>query len=544
MPFDYSLTISGLLSNSITWLVPNNLGTIANGSTSIFYVAAINSSGLTLNYRLSPGSTSSLPQGLTLLPSGNIIGRVSFNTFALDGGTTIFDYDTTTFDLTFTFTVNAFSSNGYVNVNNTFTITVVRLYNIPYNNLYIQCMPPQNDRALIGSLLENRTIFTPSLLYRADDPNFGLSSSVVYYHAYGLYAESIDTYVSALTLNHYWKNLTLGPIETAQALDPETGNVIYEVVYSKIIDDLVNSQGVSVDKEVALAYPINPDTMDEIVTVYPNSLENMRNQVIDVVGQESQMLPLWMLSKQANGTVLGFTPSWVIAYTVPGASGQIAYNIQSEFGVQLNLVDFEADRYELDNSLTVNWNAETQHWIPSPPESTTFDINYHYNLTLTSGGTGYAVGNQIKIFGNQLGGAYPINDCTINIDTVSNTGAIINAFYSGTGNILSFGNTYESILGTNITGTGTGATWTVTIVPGLDATVPDTSTWINNTNTGISWLNNSGEIALWKATGNVTATFDTQFDGGSITFNAPADQNTNTNEYNKYLMYPKRNILG
>lgn len=543
-PYSYTLTVSGILSNSVTWLTPSNLGTIANGSTSMFYVAAVNTSGLALTYRLLNGSNSTLPQGLTLNPSGNIVGRVSFNTFALDDGNTTFDHNTTTFDLTCTFTVNAVSANGYVNVTKTFTITVIRLYNTPYNNLYIQCMPPVNDRQLIGSLLQNRTIFTPSLLYRPDDFNFGLSTSVIYYHAYGLYADAIDTYIESLVINHYWKNLILGPIETAQAIDPDSGKVVYEVVYSQIIDNLVNNEGMSVDKAVPLAYPVYPYNQSETVTVYPNSLDNMRNQVIDVVGQESKMLPLWMLSKQTDGNILGFTPAWVIAYTVPGASKQIAYNIESEFGNQLNLVDFQADRYELDNTLTVNWNSNTQQWIPTPPESTTFDINYHYDVDLTSAGNGYAVGNQIKILGNHIGGATPINDCLITVNTVSNSGAIVSAFYSGTANILAYGNTYSLINGTNVTGTGTGAVWTVAPVPGKNGIIPALFTWINNTTTSVSWQNNDGQPVLWNNGQGGTTTFDTLFDGGSCVFNSPADEFTNTNEYNKYLLYPRRTILG
>jgi hypothetical protein len=102
----------------------------------------------------------------------------------------------------------------------------------------------------------------------------------------------------------------------------------------------------------------------------------MRDQVIDTIGQISNMLPRWMLSKQADGSVLGFTPAWIIAYTVPGQSGQIAYNIETQFGIdQLNLVDFEVDRYELDNLLTKNWNRVEQHWTPRPPTLTRFDFS-------------------------------------------------------------------------------------------------------------------------------------------------------------------------
>ena len=386
----YSLTIVGSLSTGVTWLTPSDLGSIINGSTSTLYVAAINTSGIPLQYQLESGSTSQLPQGLQLLPEGDIAGRVSFNTFALDGGSTTFDVRSrnlynpnsnpttgigteTTFDMVFTFTVNAYSINGVVSVFKTFTIRVIRAYNEPYDNLYIQAMPPENDRALLNSLLQNDDIFPTSLLYRPQDPNFGLSTQVKYWHCYGLTATTLDDYVNALKLNHYYKSLVLGNIETAQARDA-TGNVIYEVVYSRVVDNLINNNNVSVGKEVQLAYPINYNLETDVTTVYPNSLVDMRTQVIDSVGQISNVLPQWMLSKQANGSVLGFTPAWVIAYTKPGKSGQIKYNIETIFGNQLNLVDFDVDRYELDNLLTKNWNREEQQWIPTPPEATTFDV--------------------------------------------------------------------------------------------------------------------------------------------------------------------------
>ena len=387
----YSLNIVGSLSTGVTWLTPSDLGSIINGSTSTLYVAAVNTSGIPLQYQLESGSTSQLPQGLQLLPEGDIAGRVSFNTFALDGGTTTFDVRSrnlynpnsnpttgvgteTTFDMVFTFTVNAYSVNGVVSVFKTFYIRVVRAFNEPFDNLYIQAMPPQNDRALLNSLLQNDDIFPTSLLYRPQDPNFGLSTKVIYQHAYGLTSATLDTYVEALQLNHYYKSLVLGSIETAQALDAD-GNIIYEVVYSRVVDNLVNNSGESVGKEVQLAYPINYNLETDVTTVYPNSLVDMRTQVIDTVGQISNVLPRWMVSKQTDDRTLGFTPAWVIAYTKPGKSGQIKYNIETIFGNRLNLVDFDVDRYELDNLLTKNWNREQQQWIPTPPEACTFDVN-------------------------------------------------------------------------------------------------------------------------------------------------------------------------
>ena len=451
VPYNYSLTITGPVNADIIWLTPSDLGTIDNGDTSTLYVEAVNVSGLPLTYQLLSGSDSRLPQGLQLLTSGHIAGRVSFDTFTLDSGTTTFDATThtnttvipqpTTFDMVCTFTVNATSVNGLVNVDKTFSIRVIRRYNEPYDNLYIQAMPPQNDRDLIASLVQNKTIFPPDLIYRNDDPNFGVASRVIYDHAYGLTAATYDDYVASLDLNHYWKNLVLGEIKTAQALD-DLGNVLYEVVYSEVIDNLVNNSGESVGKSVNLPFALPGDTQ----IVYPNALVDMRTQVIDTVGQVSNVLPRWMLSKQADGRVLGFTPAWIIAYTKPGQSGQIAYNIKSTFGNQLNLIDFEVDRYELDNFLTKNWDRAGQHWVPQPPTLTTFDMSHAL------------------------------------------------------------------------------------------------AEWINNYDVITTWEDDYFTLATWT----YGTPPGTTFDGGSMQFTAPVDMysSNNTTEYDKYLVFPKRNILG
>jgi len=479
----FTMTITGAVGTDVVWITDSNLGTIDNGSISDLSVVAVNSGGHTLQYQLEPGSKSKLPQGLRLMPSGNITGTVSFNTFALDGGTTTFDKNIrtggvkqeTTFDSEFTFTVNAFSpassqtgyqiasftiineGTGYtgtptividpppttadsvqaaagpvsiiggkivnIDVGNaglgytsppnvtvvggggagarvvanmipatvvnlvssykTFTLQVVRAYNQPYQGLYIKAMPPENDRALISQLVQNQDIIPADYVYRADDANFGVASNVIYNHAFGLNAVSLAEYVAALNLNHYWKNLTLGAVEYAQARD-SSGTVIYEVVYSRVIDNLVNNTGQSVSKQVATAFPVQ--TPNGIVTtVYPNALVDMRNQVIDVVGQISPLLPLWMTSKQANGRVLGFTPAWVIAYVKPGYGAHVVYNIQQQFGNQLNLIEFKADRYEIDRRMTYAWDSSIDQWLPTPPAATTFDLTGSIPLTPTSG---------------------------------------------------------------------------------------------------------------------------------------------------------------
>lgn len=385
----FNLTVVGTVNAEIVWITPSFIGTIDNGSTSIFYVEAYNKGGKKLTYSLLSGAYNKLPQGLELESNGLIVGRVSFNTFALDGGTTTFDKQRTTrltidkettFDLEFTFTVQVVSSEASISSTKQFTIRINRAYNSPYQNLYIKAMPPLNDRALLSDILQDYRIFDPALIYRFNDPNFGLQQNVIYWHTYGLTASTIPEYYRALEKNHYLKTLTLGKIKTAQATD-NLGNVIYEVVYSEIVDNLVNNQGQSVSKSVTLPYPVNEGDSTEVTTVYPNSLINMRDQIIDTVGQISKKLPLWMTSKQRDGTQLGFVPCWVVAYVKPGQSDKIAYRFNQAFGVQFNKIDFTVDRYELDNTLTIHWNASTDKWEPTPDytyfdnNTTTFDHN-------------------------------------------------------------------------------------------------------------------------------------------------------------------------
>lgn len=468
--YPFTLTVTGAVDREVVWLTDGDLGIIENGDTSDLKIEAVNRGGVPLLYQLRSGAFNELPQGLTLLPSGEIAGRVTFNTFSVDLGATTFDasqsdvsrISPTTFDSTFRFVGNAFAEDpkqplfkvsyfkiinggtGFtsapslvfnnpegataiqatatvqvasgtiiaVTVTNagaeytapaTFTLTgvgsgavlevvmqstgvrriisadrdfiisVARTYSKPYQNLYIVAMPPQNDRALLAELLNNPETFVPEYIFRPDDPNFGVTQQVIYLHAVGLAPEILNTYVQSLNLNHYWKNLVLGEIETAQAVDA-AGNVIYEIVYSRVIDNLVNNQGASVGKIVTLPYSISDpaDSSTLINSVYPNSLVNMRDQVIDVVGQISTKLPLWMTSKQVDGSVLGFTPAWVICYTNPGRSRQIAYYIDRNFSRPLNLIDFKVDRYVVDSLLTKNWSAENQNWTPAP-SLTTFD---------------------------------------------------------------------------------------------------------------------------------------------------------------------------
>jgi len=675
-PYPYTISISGAVDAEVTWLTDADLGTIDNGDTSLLKVEAVNRGGRELTYRLRSGAFNELPQGLELLPTGEIAGRVSFNTFAVDLGATTFDQNSTTWDSRFTFTVNAyaqdteqilfnvesvrvvdggtgysdsslpviefstpvgasafaaqagnvtvvggaitsvdvasagagytapptititegFGGTGYdlvpvmratgvrdvVSVFKTFTVRVRRAYNKPYQNLEVQAMPPANDRELIAELLNNDNIFVPDYIFRPTDPYFGKADRVVYQHAFGLSPDTQDRYVESLYLNHYWKELVLGSIETAQALDAD-GNVVYEVVYSRIIDDLVNNQGTSVGKIVNLAYPITDPLGQQLLQVYPNSLDDMRDQVIDVVGQISNKLPLWMTSKQADGRVLGFTPAWVMCYVKPGRARQIAYYIATQFSQQLNLVDFKVDRYILDAELSRNWDAETQRWTPTPT-LTTFDrFNTAGNIFIgevdIATDLAYSdVNNRTLDYISALGGLdgqiEMINGNTIIFVKQQNYNGPPGSSYDTSDDAWQdYLYPYDSI-GYDATGTdfdeavtipdGDGssenermAIYTISVDPDTEL-VSLTLTTQTEENDFVQITRGSFYRAAqlryptspapgltqisWVPLETVVTT-ETIFDGGSLAFEAPVDMYDPTDQFDKYLVFPKANIL-
>ena len=370
--FNYAFSLSKDITGKITWITPSDLGSLFNEQISTLNVNA--TCDTPINYRIVNGE---LPPNLTLLSNGEITGYVASQptSVLLNIGDTSM----------FTFTVEAYSPTyGIINSQKTFSLTVVQEFGQPTDILYIKAAPSLADRVIIDSLLLDDTLIPESMVYRMDDINFGKAVDVVYEHAYGIYASDIQEYLSAIIINHYWRNITLGELKTAVAKD-SNGNIVYEVVYSDVIDNLQNPQGVSVSKQIGWPRPIDlglgpwytsiTDIFTSYETVlgqdyytsltpgyardlYPNSLYNMRTQVADVLGQEynSKLLPLWMTSQQTNGSTLGYTQAWVICYTKPGFSDIVKTNINDNWPFKLNQINFQIDRFSVNKSTTYNYD--------------------------------------------------------------------------------------------------------------------------------------------------------------------------------------------
>ena len=405
---EFSYKISNGLDGIVTWITPANMGTIYNGTISTLNVLA--TAQVELYYDIVSGS---LPPNLELLFNGEITGYVADQpTNQLSILNEITD---------FTFTIRAYSpDHPLLNSNKTFTISVLQQYTQPTDILYINATPSITDRNIINSLLTNTTLIPTTDLYRSTDIYFGKATSVVYEHLYGVFSSDLDEYIAAVTQNHYWRNITLGELKTAVAKN-SAGTIIYEVVYSEIIDNLINPSGVSVSSEIYWPTPINLfqgswyTSVDDIYTsyvnifgqeyytsltpgsatvLYPNSLINMRNRVSAVLGQQydSSLLPLWMTSQQANGNTLGYTQAWVICYTKPGKAVTIKNNINDNWAYKLNQINFNIDRFTVDKSTTYNYDKTTNppSWtglpsatpVPDPLNSKNFHVLFPHKTIL------------------------------------------------------------------------------------------------------------------------------------------------------------------
>ena len=439
----FTLTVLGDLNNTVTWLTPNNLGTIENGKVSDLSVKAISSKGKVLQYTYTENAFLRLPQGLSLSSNGLITGRVSFEVFSLDQGTTTVDGRSTTFDDTYRFSVTATDYDNTTSATRIFTIRVLERNTIPYENLYLKALLSRQQREQLLSIVRDQTVFPLDLIYRHEDPYYGVADNLKALFLAGISPSTLEEYALAADLNHYTKRITLGPVKTAVArsnsydvVEIASGSVIgtfqddigfiptdfslgyvtsltlpedtvlgeehikYEVVYAEILDSNTNAAGESpasiIDLSSLITTPYYDANGNSYDIAYPNSFTNMEATMVANLGYANKgALPDWMTTLQPDGSILGFKRAVVLAYTNPGAGEAIAWRFNQQ-SYNLNEFDFTVDRYQLDNIYSQNYDIAANGFIASlettfdryPPTGSLFNtigtVDYAVNLSFDS----------------------------------------------------------------------------------------------------------------------------------------------------------------
>jgi len=389
----FNITILGSVTSQITWNSPSNLGTIpAAYPCTLSVSASSNVANTSVLYYLSSGN---LPPGVTLNLDGELVGTpnqyydsttglLGLTTF--NNGTTTFDHGLTTIGRTFTFTVTASDSYQYSALTKTFTVTVTTPNTVPYSNITTQPFLAPTQRSAWKAFINNTAIFTPSSIYRTNDPTFGVQTNLQMLVYAGIQTEVAAAYVGAMGLGVKRKRFKFGSIKTAVAVDPNSNQDVYEVVYIQMLDpsepnglhpsasfrsNSTEPETITVDdsnsiwstelSDLTAGAPSNtrPDyniTIDSTGyeasnpntdTYFNSSVTNWQKRLSTVGLTERNYLPLWMRSMPTGSKEqLGYVLCVPICFCKPGTSAAIVSNIKYS-GFNFNTLDYTVDRFTI-----------------------------------------------------------------------------------------------------------------------------------------------------------------------------------------------------
>lgn len=417
-PIQFTIDLLADIDNFITWDTDSDLGIIENGELSTLNISATANRGNELFYSIKSGRYGRLPQGLRLLDSGNISGRTSFDFFSMDRSSfqVTMDDGSTTWDTKYTFTVLAQDASGEIFDTREFHLTVRNVNIKPYENLYMKALLPKDLRERFRTTVNNPSLVPEEIVYRPDDPYFGLNKELKFLAMPGIKASSFAKYIESMNLFHRNKRIRFGTLKKAVARDQNL-NVKYEVIYIDVLDFNTKAAGIkalnlsrneqlrritdagtltgnetglddygslfvglSTSQDYgAVDTPLSTENANQNVS-FSNSFGNMTGELIDNIGYEFQgALPEWMKAIQPDtGQPLGFIRAAVLAYIKPGEGDKALFRYSAEleasgFGINalINQYSFEADRYVLDRALTINYDPDTQKFAKA--STTTFD---------------------------------------------------------------------------------------------------------------------------------------------------------------------------
>jgi peroxidase len=392
----FNMSVLGNIDSVISWNTPSNLGIIpANYISTLAVSASTTVPNAVLIYQLVGGK---LPPGLTLNLDGEIIGTTNqyYNTFkktlgltSFDSGHLTFDQNTATIDRVFVATIEARDQFNYSAITRDFKITVTTPNTVAYSNIVARPFLKLNQRALWKSFINNSSIFTPSSIYRNNDTSFGVQSDLTMLVYAGVQTKEAAAYVGAMGLNFKRKRFQFSNIKKAIAIDPNTGNSVYEVIYVQMIDPQetdgkhlpisitslpgLESDNITADNSInffqqtiddlntnspfggpdipqltvdSTGYEVSNPKPD---TYFPNSITNWQTRLEGVGLTERNYLPLWMRSiPNGQKQQLGYTLSVPLCFCKPGTADDIILNIKySKF--DFKVLDYEIDRFTIDS---------------------------------------------------------------------------------------------------------------------------------------------------------------------------------------------------
>jgi hypothetical protein len=247
-PRTFTIRLLGEVDSTISWITPADLGILAANRISTLKIEADTTlTDSLVRYSLISGK---LPSGLTLKSNGEITGKVpvfgtdeALGLTFFDNNNTTFDGQSTSYDRVYEFTVLARDRLGYSAIERKFTLRIDDTDKNFYSNIFMKPFMEPSLRNQYTSLVNDATIVDPTIVYRPNDPNFGVQRDLKSLVYAGIETKSINEYVAASAKNHKRKRYNIGELKTAIAKREGTNEIVYEVVYLELVDPAQPKQG-------------------------------------------------------------------------------------------------------------------------------------------------------------------------------------------------------------------------------------------------------------------------------------------------------------
>lgn len=376
-----------------------DLGTITTNRVSLFKVSATSTlSNVILSYSYKSGR---LPPGLSITPQGEIIGKVKNAIFKIDQGKTTFG--ATSFEKTYEFTVTATGQFGNVTSDQVFSIDVVDDPDAnEIANMYGEVRPDNASLDAWQLLVADDKIFPNDSVYRPSDSNFNTDLPRFLFLS-GIDLKLNKDIIALFKQNNFNTKLKIGDYVLATAKD-QVSNVIYEVVYVKLVDPNIGADDhiVLTDQNLpAITVQLRADTLemtsDEVTSIpsttrekiYSNDIVNMQNEIKDgLTINNFDYLPLWM--KTPESPVIGYTLALPVKFLKPGQGSQSLYRLTNESTYDPKSLDIDIDRWILDNNLGTTFDDVNSVTHTGDGSTTVFSTPYtptkdnHFLITIDS----------------------------------------------------------------------------------------------------------------------------------------------------------------
>ena len=343
----FLLTVKGDIESYIQFVSPSALGTLMPGQISELAVVAKNvNSTFSISYDIVGGE---LPPGLTFSQDGSIIGKIEYNkNTVFDGGTLTIDQKSTTIDKNWYFTIRASDSYRLSAVEQTFSITVEQDSPTEYTRIFVKPFLAQEKRNLYREFVTNQVTFDSTLLYRPDDPEFGLQPNIKMVIETGIEKAPIEEYVTAMQTIFYRKRFYFGEVKSVTAQD-SNGVAVYELIYVDIVDNQMIGNA-------------SPSYTTSVANMQGN-LESIELDPDVPIMTDERLRPRYMSTLQSDGIPLGFIKAVPICYVLPGNSAKFLSRIKSS-GFDFKEIDFDTDRIIVETPLETNENG----WLFYPTD--------------------------------------------------------------------------------------------------------------------------------------------------------------------------------